>query len=98
MSCRFLLAGFQLSLIGRFWVSPEGCDNGLHILNNKRLYQSGFIEVVTVDRSDTSPVFKRSAARTRVMGGQRAPKRKLVEHGSITSALRDRRPAALFVD
>jgi hypothetical protein len=23
MSCRFLLAGFQLSLIGRFWVSPE---------------------------------------------------------------------------
>src|SRR4051794_19821229 len=24
MSCRFLLAGFQLSLIGRFWVSPEG--------------------------------------------------------------------------
>jgi hypothetical protein len=24
MSCRFLLAGFQLSLIGRFWVSPKG--------------------------------------------------------------------------
>jgi hypothetical protein len=23
MSCRFLLAGFQLSLIGRFWVFPE---------------------------------------------------------------------------
>ena len=26
MSCRFLLAGFQVSLIGRFWVSPEAAE------------------------------------------------------------------------